>query len=256
MMSGMTERGSVGPVRAVIFDWGGTLTPWHAIDLAAQWQIFAEYYSRDHSHDAPGAGAELAASMLLAEQEAWRRLALDGTSARLHEVHEAAGVSPDHPAYPGAQAAYEEFWEPHTYIDPQVPVLFTGLRERGLRIGVLSNTLWSRDYHERVFARDAVLELIDGAVYTSEISHVKPHPVAFAAAMEAVGVDDPGACVYVGDRLFEDVHGAQRAGMRAILVPHSELPADQRIHVEVEPDAVVHQLLEVLDHVDGWNAAP
>lgn len=240
-------------VKAVIFDWGGTLTPWHAIDLVKQWQIFAEHYARDHPDDFPDIGAELATTMLLAEREAWGRLAIDGTSARLSEVLEASGVSEDHPGYPGAQAAYEEFWEPHTYIDPQVPDVLIGLRERGLRVGVLSNTLWSRQYHERVFERDGVLGLIDGAVYSSEITRVKPHPVAFEAAMAAVGQSDPAACVFVGDRLFEDVHGAQRAGMRAILVPHSDLPDTQRVKVDVQPDAVAHELLDVLKLVDAWN---
>ena len=76
------------------------------------------------------------------------------------------------------------------------------------------------------------------------------------AAMDAVGVEDPAACVYVGDRPFEDVHGAQRAGMRAVLVPHSDIPVDQQVPLEVHPDAVVHRLLEVLDHVDAWSRPP
>ena len=46
-------------------------------------------------------------------------------------------------------------------------------------------------YHEEVFRRDGVLDLIDGAVYSSEIPWTKPHPEAFRAAMAAVGVDDP-----------------------------------------------------------------
>ena len=71
----------------------------------------------------------------------------------------------------------------------------------GLRVGVLSNTVWPRDWHEEYFRRDGVLDLIDGAVYTSEIPWTKPAPEAFRAAVEAVGVDDPARCVFVGDRL-------------------------------------------------------
>ena len=164
----------------------------------------------------------------------------------------AAGVATGHPDHPAAQAAYEEFWEPHTQTDPDVAPLFAGLRERGVRIGILSNTIWSREYHERVFARDGVLDLIDGAVYTSEIAHAKPHREAFRAAMAAVGARNPSRCVYVGDRPYEDVHGAQRAGMRAVLVPHSTLPADQQVPVDVQPDGVAHRLLDVLHLVDGW----
>ena len=30
------------PVEAVIFDWGGTITPWHTVDLRQQWHVFAQ----------------------------------------------------------------------------------------------------------------------------------------------------------------------------------------------------------------------
>ncbi len=245
----MGEAAARTGVAAVLFDWGGTLTPWHTVDLAGQWRAYARRYAPD-----PVQAEQLAARILAAESEAWQRIRKGGASARMEEVLALAGVSTDHPGHPAAQAAYEEFWEPHTFTDPQAAPLLTGLRRRGVRVGVLSNTIWSRDYHQRVFARDGVLDLIDAAVYTSEIPHAKPHPEAFRAAMAAVGVQDPAACVYVGDRPYEDVHGAQRVGMRAVLVPHSDIPAAQQVPVDVRPDGVARRLLDVLDLVDGWNA--
>jgi putative hydrolase of the HAD superfamily len=242
-----SARASRGPVRAVVFDWGGTLTPWHTVDVAVQWRTFAEHYA-PHREAASG----LAERILAAEQRAWLRQRADGGSARLAEILAEAGVASDHPGHSAAHTAYEEFWEPHTFTDPDVGPLFRGLRERRIKVGVLSNTIWTREYHDGVFARDGVLDLIDGSVYSSEIAHSKPHPGAFAAALAAVGESDPGTCVYVGDRPYEDVHGAQRAGLRAILVPHSDIPADQQVPVDVEPDAVVQRLVEVLDVVDGW----
>jgi putative hydrolase of the HAD superfamily len=236
-------------VAAVIFDWGGTLTPWHTVDFAAQWHAYADRYTAD-----PQDAERLAKEIMAAEERAWLRLRSDGGSARMAEVLVEAGVDTDHPGHEVAQAAYEEFWEPHTFTDPDVPGVFRGLRERGIKVGVLSNTIWSREFHERVFARDGVLDLLDGAVYTSEIDHAKPHPEAFRAAIRAVGVDDPAACVYVGDRPYEDVHGAQRAGLRAVLVPHSDIPASQQVPVDVRPDAVVHRLADLLTVVDGWSA--
>ena len=234
-------------VEAVVFDWGGTLTPWHTVDLGEQWRDYARAYTGD-----PARADQLAERIMAAEAVAWQRLREDGGSTRIEQVLAAAGVDTDHPGHPAAQAAYEEFWEPHTFTDPDVPPLFRGLRARGVKVGVLSNTIWSREYHERVFARDGVLDLIDGAVYSSEIDHAKPRPEAFLAAMTAVGVTDPARCVYVGDRPFEDVHGSQAVGMRAILVPHSDIPASQQVPVDVHPDAVVQRLVEVLDHVDRW----
>ena len=238
-------------VQAVIFDWGGTLTPWHTVDLSEQWQIYAKEYAADATQ-----ALQLAARILAAEDDAWARIREGGASARLAEVLALAGVDTDHPGHEAALTAYEEFWEPHSFTDPEVPALFLGLRARGIRVGVLSNTIWSRAYHERVFARDGVLELIDGAVYTSDIAHAKPHPEAFLAAVAAVGVDDPGRCVYVGDRPFEDVHGSQQVGMRAILVPHSDIPLNQQVPVDVRPDAVVQSLADVLAVIDAWSPLP
>jgi len=244
-VSGRSTRGSV---RAVLFDWGGTLTPWHTIDFAAQWHAYADTYASDPEH-----AETIAERIMAAEAAAWKRLRGDGGSARLAEILAEAGVDTDHPGHSAAQAAYEEFWEPHTFTDADVLPLFTALRERGIKVGVLSNTIWSREYHESVFARDGVLHLIDGAVFSSEIPHAKPHPAAFAAALRAVDVDDPASAVYVGDRPYEDVHGAQRAGLRAVLVPHSDIPAEQQVPVDVRPDSVVQRLLDLLAVVDAWS---
>ena len=89
-----------------------------------------------------------------------------------------------------ALAAYRRFWEPHTHTDPQVRPLWEGLHDRGLKVGVLSNTIWPRAFHESIFERDGVRHLIDGDVYTSEIPWTKPSPKAFGAAMDAVGALD------------------------------------------------------------------
>jgi FMN phosphatase YigB (HAD superfamily) len=91
-------------------------------------------------------------------------------------------------------------------------------------------------------------------VYSSEIPWVKPHPEAFRAALRAVGVADPRRAVFVGDRPFDDIHGAKSAGMRAVLVPHSRIPDDQRGPVDGEADAVIRRLPELVRLIDAWRA--
>ncbi len=253
----MTQR----PVDAVIFDWGGTLTPWHEVDLGEQWRVFAREIhgvpvdSPEVSDEDLAAAHALADRILAAEEQAWKRGREEHSSAHLDDILAAAGCDPEHDRHLLALAAYRRFWEPHTHTDPQVRPLWEGLRERGIRVGILSNTIWTRAFHREIFARDGVLDLIDGDVYSSEIPHVKPHPDAFRAAAAAVGVDVRSA-VYVGDRIFEDVHGPHQVGMRAIWIPHSDIPAGQRVEVTALPDATAHQLLDVLDIVDGWLAGP
>jgi putative hydrolase of the HAD superfamily len=241
---------ATGPVDAVVFDWGGTLTPWHTIDLREQWLRYAEVYE---PADARAAGA-LADRVLAAEDEAWRAGRDHQRSATLVQIFRGVGVDPDSERHHDALAAYHAFWEPHTFTDPDVPALFAALRDRGIAVGVLSNTLWTREHHEDVFRRDGVLDLIDGAVYSSELPWTKPHPEAFRAALAAVGVEDPARAVFVGDRPYDDIHGAKAIGMRAVLVPHSAIPEAQKGHVEGDPDAVVQRLAEVLDVVDAWRA--
>jgi putative hydrolase of the HAD superfamily len=229
---------------AVLFDWGGTLTPWHTVDLPGTWRAVAALIDADRAE-------EVAAALLAAEDEVWTRSRDTHRSATLAKVCALAKVAMTE----AALAEYRARWEPHSFIDPEAPAVLAGLRERGIKVGILSNTIWTRDHHEQIFARDGVLELLDGAVYTSEIPWTKPHPEAFHAAMNAVGATDPARCVYVGDRLFDDVYGAQNAGMRAVHVPHSVIPPNQLGHTEGAPDATVHRLGELLPLVDSWLGA-
>jgi putative hydrolase of the HAD superfamily len=225
-------------VAAVIFDWGGTLTPWHSIDHETLWRdVCAPHFPAEQA-------ASVAAAILAAENACWRQCETAHRSATLVSLFEQAGVIP----LAGLLDTYFGAWEPHTYTDPDAAPLLRELRGRGIRIGVLSNTMWPRALHERVFHRDDVLGLIDGAVYSSEIPWTKPHPEAFRAAMAAVGVADPAACVFVGDRPYDDIFGAKSLGMRAVLIPHSTVPA----HDGAVPDAVITRLSDLLPHVDNW----
>jgi putative hydrolase of the HAD superfamily len=236
-------------VDAVIFDWGGTLTPWKTADGRAWWRIAERLATMGLL--APDAVTTTAAALFSAEDDLWRRARDSHVSGTLEEVFAAAGLVADERIY----AVHDEEWEWATLLDPDAPALLAGLRDRGIRIGVLSNTAWPRVRHEQIFVRDGVDHLIDGAVYTCEIPWTKPHPAAFRAAMTAVGVDDPCRCVFVGDRTFDDIYGAQAVGMRTVLVPHSVIPDVQRGHTDGRPDAVIGRLAELLAVVDSWRDA-
>ena len=63
-------------VRAVIFDWGGTLTPWHQVDLAGLWhEVFAQHLTGEQA-------AHAAAAIHAAERDLWE-LAGQDQSPRL-----------------------------------------------------------------------------------------------------------------------------------------------------------------------------
>jgi putative hydrolase of the HAD superfamily len=225
-------------VSAVIFDWGGTLTPWHTIDHDELWRaICAPHCDHDQL-------ADTAAMLRSAENDLWGIAEREQRSATLDEVFARAGVQPSE----AFLAGYFRAWEQHTFTDPEAVEVLLELRRRGIKIGVLSNTMWPRAHHERIFTRDGLIDLIDGAVYSSEIPWTKPHPEAFRAALAAVGVSCPRDCVYVGDRPFDDVHGAHQAGLRTVLIPNSDVPA----FAAAEPDAIIGRLGELIAVIDRW----
>ncbi len=232
-------------VTAVIFDWGGTLTPFHDVDLLDLWRVAARVLAQDREE-------ELAAALAAAERDWWTRAVAENRSGTTADVLAAAaqstGMDVDAALHETALTAHLEAWTPHTVADPQAVPVLTALRRRGIRTGLLSNTHWPRDWHEQWLARDGVLELLDARVYTSDLKHLKPHPEAFAAVLDALGGIDPEQVVFVGDRPLDDISGAQRMGMRAVLRPNDVVPG-----YDVTPDATIEQLSDLLTLVDRWR---
>jgi putative hydrolase of the HAD superfamily len=232
-------------VEAVIFDWGGTLTPFSNVDLLDLWRVAARVLAPDRED-------EVAAALAAAEREWWTRAVAENQSGTTGEVVAAAaaatGLDVDSALHEAALTAHLEAWTPHTVADPQAMPVLTALRERGLRTGLLSNTHWPRSWHERWLARDGVLDLIDARVYTSDLQHLKPHPQAFAAVLDTLGGIDPARAVFVGDRPLDDISGAKRMGMRAVLRPNAVVPG-----YDVTPDATIEQLSDLLPLIDGWR---
>ena len=237
-------------IDAVIFDWGGTLTRWHDVDFHAESLALAQAVVETEASTGSTGDRHVNAEKLHRAGEAvWGRSRDHQQSATVADLFDEAGLEHD----PELLHHYYEFWEPHTWTDPEVGPVFEALRAEGIKVGILSNTIWPREWHRGFFERDGVLHLIDGDVYSSEIPWTKPDSRAFQAAMDAVGASDPSRCVYVGDRLFDDVWGAHNAGLKAIHIPLSTIPANQRGHTDGDPDATVVRLAEIPPIVRRWS---
>ena len=89
----------------------------------------------------------------------WGRSRDHQQSSTVADLFTEAGLDHD----PELLTAYWEFWEPHTFTDPAVRPTWEALRADGIKVGVLSNTIWPRVWHERIFARDGVLDLLEDA---------------------------------------------------------------------------------------------
>ena len=235
-------------IDSVIFDWGGTLSVFTDVDMEDMWRLAAHHLS---SGSAPDREDELCARLVAVEEEAWARIAIDQHSFTLAwllaQASEAIGLDVAAAVLEEASQGHLDAWTPHIRHDPDARPVLKALKERGIGIGLLSNTHWPRHFHEHFLERDGLAEYLDARLYTSELPRSKPHTSAFHAAVSALG-SEPSRAVFVGDRPFDDVYGAKKAGLTAVLKVNPVMPA-----YEVVPDATIMALPELLPLIDGWQ---
>ena len=235
-------------VEAVAFDWGGTLSTWASVDLADMWRLAARRLAPDRED-------EVCRRLTDVEAAAFARVKTDQRSCALPDLlraaSEALGLDVAEVVLEEAATHYLDTWTPHVVHERDAVPVLAALREVGLRTALLSNTHWPRAFHEHFLERDGLAELLDVRLYTSEMSHMKPHPSVFREVVRALGVSSPRAAVFVGDRQYDDVWGASMSGLRTVWRRHPEAETFDG----AEPDAVIDSLAELLGVVEEWSGA-
>lgn len=106
-------------------------------------------------------------------------------------------------------------WDPARRLAANTPPLLEALRERGLKLGLVSNAFDPGWLLHRDLRHMGLEERLDFSVFSSEVGLRKPHPAIFERALETLGVE-PENALFVGDRLFEDIRGAAELGMTTV----------------------------------------
>jgi len=88
------------------------------------------------------------------------------------------------------------------------------LRELGYLIGLI--TVCSEDI-EVLWPETEFAGLFDAEIFSSRVGLSKPDPRIYLACCEALGVE-PHEAVFVGDGANDELEGARRVGMEAILI--------------------------------------
>ena len=226
-------------IRAVLFDWGGTLSTSNNDDLLGMWRHAAAVLAPDDPEP-------LAQRLLEAEHQWWQERVGDGdgTGSGTTEDIVRSVAAETHLDVAGALAAYHGAWDARVDHDPACVPVLQGIRARGWRTGLLSNTHWPRDLHEKWLADAGLLDLLDVRVYTSDLAHMKPHREAFLAALGDIPPED---AVFVGDRPRDDIAGASAAGLRTVLLTGRDVPP-----YDVTPDAAIPSLADLPAILDAW----
>jgi putative hydrolase of the HAD superfamily len=127
--------------------------------------------------------------------------------------------------------------------------VLTTLRDRGLKLGLISNSWSTPGCRDDELRRGGLLDLLEVRVHSSEMAVMKPHPAIFARALDELGVTAAQA-VMVGDMLEMDIGGAQAVGMRGVWIDNrgQGLPESTAI----QPDARIRRLEELVKVLDSW----
>lgn len=133
-------------------------------------------------------------------------------------------------------------------VDAEVLRVLSSLRDAGYRMGLVSNvTLLPRLMREDL-DRLGLASFLDASVFSSETGVRKPDPRIFREALERIEAD-PAETVFVGDRLMDDVSGAQTVGMRAVHTRQFRHERDEA----TRPDAVIEHLRELPLVLASWG---
>jgi HAD superfamily hydrolase (TIGR01509 family) len=196
---------------AVLFDWGDTLMRW-GFDL--------ELLQAGHVAGLAAIGREANPAVTERFREAYLpKFFADGVIEEVEYPAEVRALLREFDVEVGDEElvrfldAEHAAWAPARQLAATTHALLETLRERGLKLGLVSNAIDPPGLLHRDLAELGVAERLDVAVFSSEIGRRKPDPAIFRYALERLGVE-PERALMVGDKVAIDIAGAKALGMR------------------------------------------
>ena len=114
---------------------------------------------------------------------------------------------------------------------PDVIPTLEALRQRGFRLGAVTNRGWSGPRFWQELDDLGLTPFFETVAVSCEVGYLKPHPRIFQVALEAMGLR-PEETAMVGDSLRADVAGAKALGMLAIW---RRPPGDEPVEETTDP---------------------
>ena len=141
----------------------------------------------------------------------------------------------------------------HFELYADVSPALAALKAAGIRLGLISNTHRCLASFQSHFE---LQDLISATVSSSDHGFMKPHPSIFEAALRLIDVPARDALM-VGDSLRQDVEGALRAGMGAVLLWRGDAPPRELAQqLRDRGVSIVRSLTELPDLIERLQTAP
>ena len=213
-----------GPVRAVLFDYGHTLITFERPETALlqAYEDLNRFLTARLARDVPAARDLVVGVSHAVDDE----IARYDTSDRLEELEivtiydgclRRLGLELDPQLIEHVMEVEQRAWLNGVQVGPDVVPTLDRIREAGLKIGLVSNVAFRSHLMRAQIDYLGLLSYFDSLSFSSEVGYRKPHPAIFTDALHKLGITAEAA-LFVGDRLKEDIQGAQALGMRTVLV--------------------------------------
>lgn len=135
-------------------------------------------------------------------------------------------------------------------IAPHAIEILEKLRADGCKLGIVSNVAQLPHLLHRDLENFGIAKLVDGIAFSSELGIRKPRPQIFESVLDQVGVA-PKEAVFVGDRLVDDIYGAQQVKMRAVLT--RQFRQEDVSASDITPDAIIENITELPAVLDTFR---
>ncbi|MEO8541359.1 MAG: HAD family hydrolase [bacterium] len=229
-------------IRAVLFDWGGTVVRDDSLKIGAPAGAVAAYVRKRLEYSLSDAEFERAfqavlpdyrpgvtetaphLSRLLGSAFTWLGLAVGAgdvdTCARLFFQESTHGLA----VYDDARA------------------LLASLRFRGYKTAIVTNAIFPAVLFGPKVNELGLAGYIDSFVSSADVGVAKPNPGPFLRALAELKVE-PQDALFVGDMIETDIAGARAAGMRAVLLERTDRARDRAGFLVVERLTALNDLL-------------
>ncbi len=217
-------------IRAVLFDWEGTLVRQDLLVRRAPTAAIAGYARRvlslavrdedvDRAFEAvlprPGAPAVPSIEAIITGVSTWL-----GWAVGASDVEACARLFFDE------ATAHESVFD-------DARALLPSLKYRGYRTAAVVNTLFPARFLQQQANALGLAGHLDAIITSADVGVAKPGAAPFLQALAAVGAE-PHEALFVGDSLETDIAGARGAGLRAVLLQRSAKARDRSGYLVIE----------------------
>lgn len=220
-------------LRAVLFDWGGTIVREDSLSAGQPYVAIANYAAKHMSLALTAEEFERAFQAVLPAYEP----GVTVTTPRISSVIGSAFTWLGCAAGAGdvdtcSRLFFREVTAPNQVFD-DARALLASLKYRGYRCGVITNAIFPAPLFVAKANELGLGGYFETFVTSGDVGLAKPNPAPFVKALADLGLE-PQDALFVGDTVETDIAGARAAGMRAVLIERTDRARDRAGFLVIE----------------------